>query len=290
MAAKTASGTISESTTEALVLEFAASQPEFGQSRVAESLRQRGIRISPSGVRAIWKRHQLETLYKRVSAIEKSGRRGHAGLTEAQDARFKRAKRRSQLLKNAERGGKDSNTLRYQLLAIAAQAFGRHGYKGATLKEIAEAAGILPGSIYHYFQSKQDLFTQVHHEGFRELNAAVDQATARLKDPRARLEAACAAHIDLLVSKNAIAGYTGNSLFTPGIRVPPRWVIKDRDAYEARFATMLDALHIPPHLDRSLFRLALFGALNWTQVWYRPGKSSPAEIARHLVEVFFRQA
>jgi TetR/AcrR family transcriptional regulator, cholesterol catabolism regulator len=290
MAAKTASGTVSESATEALVLEFAASQPEFGQSRVAESLRQRGVRISPSGVRAIWKRHQLETLYKRVSAIEKSGRRDHAVLTETQDARFKRAKRRSQLLKNAERGGKDSNTLRYQLLAIAAQAFGRHGYKGATLKEIAEAAGILPGSIYHYFQSKQDLFSQVHHEGFRELNAAVDQATARLKDPRARLVAACEAHIALLVSKNAIAGYTGNSLFTPGIRVPPRWLIKDRDAYEARFAAMLDALHIPPHLDRSLFRLALFGALNWTQVWYRPGKSSPAEIAHHLVEVFFRQA
>ena len=287
MAAKPALRVVSESAMEALVLEFAASQPELGQSRVAESLRQRGIRISPSGVRAIWKRHQLETLYKRVSAIGKSGRRGHTGMTEAQNARFKRAKRRSQLLKNAERDGNDSNTLRYQLLAIAAQAFGRHGYKGATLKEIAEAAGILPGSIYHYFRSKQDLFTQVHHEGFRELNAAVDQAIARLKNPRARLEAACTAHIELLVSKNAIAGYTGNSLFAPGSRIPARWLIKDRDAYEARFATMLGALHIPPRLDRSLFRLALFGALNWTQVWYRPGKSSPADIARHLVEIFF---
>jgi len=289
MAARTALGVVSESAMEALVLEFAASQPEFGQSRVAESLRERGIRISPSGVRAIWKRHQLETLYKRVTAIEKSGQRGHTGLTETQNARFKRAKRRSQLLKNAERGGKDSNTLRYHLLAIAAQAFGRHGYKGATLKEIAEAAGILPGSIYHYFKSKQELFTEVHHEGFRELNAALDQAIAHMKNPRTRLEAACTTHIELLVSKNAIASYTGNSLFAPGFRVPPRRLIKERDAYEARFETMLDALPIPPHLDRSLFRLALFGALNWTQVWYRPGKKSPAEIARHLVAIFIRQ-
>jgi AcrR family transcriptional regulator len=289
MAAKAALRPVSESATEALVLKFAASRPEFGQSRVAESLRERGVRISPSGVRAIWKRHQLETLYKRVSAIEKSGRRGRAGLTETENARFKRAKRRSQLLKNTERNGKDSNSLRHHLLAIAAQAFGRNGYKGATLKEIAEAAGILPGSIYHYFKSKQDLFIQVHHEGFRELNAAVDRATAHLEDPRARLEAACTAHIDLLVSRNAIASYTGHSLFAPGSRVPLRRMVKDRDAYEARFAAMLVALHVPPKLDRSLFRLALFGALNWTQVWYRRGKSSPAEIARHLVAIFFGQ-
>jgi AcrR family transcriptional regulator len=276
--------------TEALVLEFAASQPEFGQFRVAESLRRQGVQISPSGVRLIWKRHQLETLYKRVSAIQNRGLRGPKRLTGVQNARFKRAERRTQLLTSVEGNpnGGDSKTLRHHLLAIAAQTFSREGYKGATLKEIAEAAGILPGSIYHYFRSKQELFAEVEHEGFKELNAAVDKAIAHSNTPRARLEAACAAHLSLLVSTNTIAKYMGNSLFAPGIRAPARHLINDRDAYEVRFQKMLDALPVPRHLDRILFRLALFGALNWTQVWYRPGKKSPAEIAHHLVAIFCR--
>ena len=148
-------------------------------------------------VREIWKRHQLETLYKRVSAIEKRRGRTRSRLTETQQARFKRAERRSQLLTgaSAKAEGEDSKSLRQHLIVIAAQTFSRHGYKGATLKEIAEIAGILPGSVYHYFRSKQALFTEVHHEGFAELNAAVDKgdrafngsegaAGSRLRSPR----------------------------------------------------------------------------------------------------------
>jgi AcrR family transcriptional regulator len=278
------------SATEAMVLDFAATQPDLGQFRVAESLRKRGIRISPSRVREIWKRHSLETLYKRVSAIEKRRGRGGSRLTETQQARFKRAERRSQLLTGAARkaGGEDAKSLRQHLIVIAAQTFSRHGYKGATIKEIAAAAGILPASIYHYFPSKQALFTEVHHEGFAELNAAVDKAIARATDPRARLEAACAAHIGLLVSGDTIAAFTGGSLFTPHLEVMTRRLIKDRDAYEARFRAMVGALDLPQRLDRSVFRLALFGALNWTQVWYKPGKKSAPEIARRIVEIFCR--
>src|SRR5512147_3250180 len=84
---------------EALVLAYARSEPELGQFRVADALRERGVRISPSGVRSIWKRHQLETLYKRISALSGSDAPGKARLSGVQQARFKRAERRLQLLK-----------------------------------------------------------------------------------------------------------------------------------------------------------------------------------------------
>jgi AcrR family transcriptional regulator len=275
---------------EAMVLAFAVSEPDLGQFRVADALRRRGVQISPSGVRAIWKRHQLETLYKRVSAISKRGPSGRSRLSGSQQARFKRAERRRQLLGTGPgevRGGK-TKTLRHHLLIVAAQAFHRHGYKGATLKEIAEAGGILPGSIYHYFRSKEDLFVEVHDEGFREINAALDQALARVKDPRQRLETACAIHLKLLVSANALAGFTGSSLFAHDLGMLTRRLIKVRDAYEARFRTMIDALELPPHVSRRLFRLGLLGALNWTQVWYKRNKQSPSEIAHDLIEIFCR--
>src|ERR1039458_9909483 len=157
------------SQTEAMVLTYAASMPELGQFRVADALCQRGIQISPSAVRTIWKRHDLETLYKRVLAIEQRGTRSGPRMTEAQRARFKRAAHRLQLLKDVETRSEErrSQTRRRHLLVAAAQAFYRHGYKGATLKGIAEAGGILPGSIYHYFRSKEDLYVQVHDEGFK---------------------------------------------------------------------------------------------------------------------------
>ena len=277
--------------TEAMVLAYAASLPELGQFSVAEALYRRGVKISPSAVRAIWKRHELETLYKRVSAIEKRGPRKRPRLTEGQRARFKRAARRQQLLKDVEtenRGGK-SKIRRRQLLVAAAQAFHRHGYKGATLKGIAEAGGILPCSIYHYFNSKEDLYVQVHDEGFKDLNAAVTGALAHVRDPRARLEAACAAHLALLVGGDALAGFTGNTLvFTPNMDMLNKRLIKVRDAYEARIRALVDALDLSAGIDRTQFRLALLGALNWTQVWYRPGKKTPSQIAHDLVEIFCR--
>jgi AcrR family transcriptional regulator len=281
---------VTRSQAEAMVLAYAATEPELGQFRVADALCRRGVQISPSGVRAIWKRHQLETLYKRISALPERDPRSRSRLSGVQQARFRRAERRWQILETGageNRGGK-SKTLRYHLLIVAAQAFHRHGFKGATLKEIAEAGGILPGSIYHYFRSKDDLFSQVHDEGFKAINAAIDKALAQARDPRQRLEAACAAHLKVLVSDNALAGFTGSSLFNHDMAMLTRRLIKVRDAYEARFRAMIDALDLPPHIDRGVFRLALLGALNWTQVWYKRGRKSPSDIAHAMVDIYCR--
>jgi hypothetical protein len=50
-----------EEATELAVAAFAIEQPAFGQVRVSNELRKRGIFISPSGVRSVWLRHDLES-------------------------------------------------------------------------------------------------------------------------------------------------------------------------------------------------------------------------------------
>lgn len=51
---------------------------------------------------------------------------------------------------------------RTQLLDAAEEVFGRKGFHEATLKEVADLAGFSVGSVYSFFENKDDLFRQVY--------------------------------------------------------------------------------------------------------------------------------
>lgn len=70
--------------TESAVAAFAVEQPAFGQVRVSNELRKRGIFVSPSGVRSIWLRRNLESFRKRLAALERHVAETGEVLTEAQ--------------------------------------------------------------------------------------------------------------------------------------------------------------------------------------------------------------
>lgn len=264
------------------VLALAKERPELGKVRAARELQARGLRVSPSGVHLIWKRHGLAHGYQRLLL-----RRREGGAERSLSPSQKTLLQRLRISRRHAQG-----TLgRERLIIAAARVLGERGYEGATLSRVCAAAGILPGSLYHHFKSKEELFITLHAEGFKQLNEAVDSALAATgTDPWSRLEAACAAHLTLLVGSPDVSLVSGTSLFHTAPPVLQRRLNRDRDAYEARYAALIAALQLPPGVDAKLLRLNLLGALNWTRMWYRPGKRNPKALASHLVQVILRRA
>ena len=275
----------------AAVLRQALEHPQRGQGKTAEELRRAGYRISNSGVRYLWRKHGLETTYKRLKALEKTMGGSGRELSAAQKERLRRGEVTRKLARAAgQRASAGELTLsderRRQILHGAAELFVQHGYNGTSIRDIAQRTGMLPGSVYHYFPAKDDLYLAIHREGFRELIARVEDILRSEPDPWRRIELACAAHIEAAVGENSIQRITGTGLFSIHEQRLQRRLRADREHYERIFRAMVDALGLPRSMDRSLFRLVLLGALNWAHVWYRKGKKQPGVIARDIISMF----
>ncbi len=170
------------------------------------------------------------------------------------------------------------------LLDVAAHLFCKRGFAGTSIRDIAKAVKMLPGSIYCHFDSKEALFLAVYGEGVRRIAEQVGAVIGTDADPWQRLRLACAAHMETILDQSDFAQVV--------VRVHPREVpnmssrlIALRDDYETVFKDLIAMIEeIPPEQKRS-FRLLLMGAMNWTQHWYQPAGESPAQIADQFLSL-----
>ena len=79
---------------------------------------------------------------------------------------------------------------RDELLQIAARLFAERGFRNTTVRDIADAAGILSGSLYHHFDSKESMVDEILQTFQRELFAAYDEILASEQSARGKIEAA----------------------------------------------------------------------------------------------------
>jgi AcrR family transcriptional regulator len=177
---------------------------------------------------------------------------------------------------------------RVQLLDAAARLFRERGFHATSMRDIAKGVGMLSGSIYYHFDSKEEMLLAVYEEGKRRVAEAVDVAVAGLSDPWARLEAASAAHLRALIAHRDYTQVMIRTLPQEAGAAGPR--IRDlRRDYEVRFRRLIDDLALPPEIDRHYLRLLLFGALNWSQVWFHSGGDSPEIVARRFLDTLRKQ-
>ena len=85
-------------------------------------------------------------------------------------------------------GGPGRSERRADVVQIAAELFAQKGFRATTVREIADAAGILSGSLYHHFDSKESIGDEILSSFINDVLADYRAAVASAGSPRDVLE------------------------------------------------------------------------------------------------------
>ena len=119
-----------------------------------------------------------------------------------------------------------------EVLEAAGRLFREQGFASTTVREIAEAAEMLPGSLHYRYATKESLLVALMEKGMRHALEVVKAAAESASDPLDRMGRALAAHLRLLVEADA-AIYVNLYEFRSIQGESRTKIVALRDAYEA---------------------------------------------------------
>lgn len=181
--------------------------------------------------------------------------------------------------------------LRAELIEKSAQLFRTKGYENTTVRDIAAAAGIQAGSWFYHFKTKQDILAAIMEQGLQHSLAEIEAIARQPLSPSALLQRLVEAHLHTLLAPDhhfiAVLLYEWRSLD----QASRERLSALKDRYEAIWDEAIAALHhsgvwsTPSQFDR----LLLFGALNWTVQWYKPGQGADVpQLAQQAMRFLLR--
>ncbi|MFI5953124.1 TetR/AcrR family transcriptional regulator [Cryptosporangium sp. NPDC051539] len=195
-----------------------------------------------------------------------------------------RSKRRATSPKSVNR--------RAQLLTIAAELFSTRGYVQTTTRDIGDAAGILSGSLYHHFGSKEAMLDEILRDLMGGLHSAFAEIVERTTGPRATLEGLirCAFAV-IHDSPHAVALYQNESALLahlPGFS----YVAETSNDIAVIWLDVLAAGRqegvfrddLEPGVTYRLIRDSVWGSVRW----YKPdGRLGHEVVAEHYLAMLF---
>lgn len=171
---------------------------------------------------------------------------------------------------------------RAELLALAAEMFAERGFRATTVRDIADAAGILSGSLYHHFDSKESMVDEILTGFLDELFGRYRDIVADRLGPRATLEAVVVASFECIDRHRAeVAIYQSEAKHLAQFE---RFAyLDDRNAEFRKLwvGILEDGIRegaFRPGLDVELVYRFIRDTV-WVAVhWYRPGGALPAQV------------
>jgi AcrR family transcriptional regulator len=177
---------------------------------------------------------------------------------------------------------------RASILDVATRLFGEKGYNGTTMRDIASALGLLPGSLYAHIDSKETLLLDIVEAGFDRFLALASEI-ANASDPAdVRLRRAIVEHVKAVSdSRERVMVVLHQWRYLTGASYDR--VVEKRRIYQQSYERLLqdgiDAGIFSSGLDRHVAVFAILGALNWVPEWFSPdGPASAEEVGERLAD------
>lgn len=184
-----------------------------------------------------------------------------------------------------------TNGRKQEILAHAARLFILHGYQSTTVRAIGEAAGILSGSLYHHYASKEDFADEIIRTYIYYALDLYKEAIASQKTPRRKFEMLVRAAVMPVPEHRAallVLQQEGRELMK-----------KDRFAYIRKVEIRIEAIwravvregikdgSFHPDIDPSLPFYIIRDAIVSVARWFDPrGRLTIEEFAEQYVTVF----
>jgi TetR/AcrR family transcriptional regulator, cholesterol catabolism regulator len=185
-----------------------------------------------------------------------------------------------------------STTRREQIIRISADLFAQKGYAGTTVREIGNVAGILSGSLYHHFDSKEAIADEIltpYYEGMVDRFRTV--ANSGRPEPEVLAELILMGYRGIAESPHAVSLITnsGDQLFE-----------LERFAHLKKVNEELESIWLRVlrnGIRKGYFKSTIDPRLTWTFIrdalsvtirWWKPnGKYTIDDIARHYTNMIY---
>jgi len=177
-----------------------------------------------------------------------------------------------------------------ELLDAAVRLFHEKGYPASSMKDVAEAVGVLKGSLYHYISSKEDLLFRILQESHQQASEIVDEVSGLPGPAVGRLRAFVERmYLWYLDHSERVGLYFNQQQYLTGDN-KKAMVAQARDLGMAVRRLLTEAKRegsLDPRLDVKLSAFFLMGALNSIPMWYMETGSYSRE---QIAELFTRMS
>jgi AcrR family transcriptional regulator len=179
---------------------------------------------------------------------------------------------------------------RSEIVGIAAELFATKGYANTTVREIADAAGILSGSLYHHFDSKESMVEALLRDFLERIDARYRSIIANADDPVDALRELVHAAFGALATDRAAVAVMLNE-YNLLVQYPRFAFLHDSvEESERLWVEVLETGMREGALRDDVPAAAVYRFLRdaiWVSVrWYRPdGPQRPDDVAEEYLTV-----
>ena len=179
-----------------------------------------------------------------------------------------------------------SHERRHQLVQTAARLFREKGYAHATVRDLGKAVGLLSGSVFYHFDTKNDILCTVMAESIKVTLERIRHRLEHTKTPREKLLALIRSDLEGLHLETRDGYYVLVHEWRNLSEENKRKILALRGEYEGFW---LDALRECDEagllsMDLVILRRLLNGAISWSSHWFRlNGRISLEELADHVL-------